>query len=100
MFQVVSITGGALTFEQSSRVVFDYAPVRLHLDARARMHQAHDLVQAFAAGEAPVYGVNTGLGKPSDAHVGSEIISQLQLNLIRTQPAPFASLSQRQKHVA
>lgn len=84
MSQVVSITGDALTFEQFSRVVFGYAPVRLHPGARARMRQAHSVIQGLAAGEIPVYGVNTGFGKLSDAHVGSENIGQLQLNLVRS----------------
>src|SRR5262245_52023722 len=84
MSQTVSITGSGLTFEQFSRVVFDFAPVRLDPSARTRMQKAHSLVQALAAGEAPVYGVNTGFGKLSDAHIGLENISQLQLNLVRS----------------
>ena len=84
MSRAVSLTGDGLTFEQFSRVVFDYAPVRLDPGARARMQQAHSVVQALAAGEIPVYGVNTGFGKLSDAHVGIENIGQLQLNLVRS----------------
>jgi hypothetical protein len=67
MSRAVSITGDGLTFEQFSRVVFDYSPVRLDPGARARMQRAHSVVQALAAGEVPVYGVNTGFGKLSDA---------------------------------
>lgn len=84
MSQTVSITGNGLTFEQFSNVVFDYAPVRLDHGARTRMHKAHSVVQALAAGEIPVYGVNTGFGKLSDAHIGLDNIGQLQLNLVRS----------------
>jgi histidine ammonia-lyase len=84
MSQAVPITGDGLTFEQFSRVVFDYAPVRLGPGARGRMQQAHSVVQDLAAGDIPVYGVNTGFGKLSDAHVGIENIGQLQLNLVRS----------------
>src|SRR5215471_12842972 len=84
MSQTVSITGNGLTFEQFSRVVFDYVPVRLDPGARTRMQKAHSFVQDLAAGETPVYGVNTGFGKLSDAHIGLENISQLQLNLVRS----------------
>jgi len=36
------------------------------------MQQAHSVVQVLAAGEIPVYGVNTDFGKLSNAHVATE----------------------------
>ena len=84
MSQRVSITGNDLTLGQFSEVVFGNALVRLDSLARARMQKARSLVQALAAGEAPVYGVNTGFGKLSDTHIGPERIGQLQLNLVRS----------------
>jgi histidine ammonia-lyase len=84
MSRTVSITGSDLTLEQFSKVVFDDAPVSLASRARAHMQKARSVIQTLAAGEAPVYGVNTGFGKLSDAHIGHENIAQLQLNLVRS----------------
>jgi histidine ammonia-lyase len=84
MSQTVSITGNDLTLEQFSRVVFDNTLVRLDRGARKRMQSAYSVVHLLAAGDTPVYGVNTGFGKLSDAHVGPKNIGQLQLNLIRS----------------
>ena len=84
MARSVSITGNNLTLDDFYRVVFDVAPVRLAPIARRQMREACALVQLFASGETPVYGVNTGFGKLSDAHVGHDNIRQLQLNLVRS----------------
>jgi len=42
------------------------------------------VVQAAAAGDAPVYGVNTGFGKLASTRISSEDLATLQWNLIRS----------------
>jgi histidine ammonia-lyase len=42
------------------------------------------VVQAAAAGDAPVYGVNTGFGKLANQRISAEQLDTLQLNLIRS----------------
>jgi histidine ammonia-lyase len=42
------------------------------------------VVQRAAAGEAPVYGVNTGFGKLASTRIGAADLAALQLNLIRS----------------
>ncbi len=42
------------------------------------------LVAAAAAGDAPVYGVNTGFGKLASTRIAKEQLAALQLNLIRS----------------
>jgi histidine ammonia-lyase len=42
------------------------------------------VVQRAAAGDAPVYGVNTGFGKLASTRISSEDLATLQLNLIRS----------------
>jgi histidine ammonia-lyase len=42
------------------------------------------VVQAAAAGDAPVYGVNTGFGKLANQRIGQAQLDTLQLNLIRS----------------
>ena len=62
------------------------------VDASARV------VQAAAAGSAPVYGVNTGFGKLASTRISATDLATLQLNLIRShsvgvgQPLPAAVL--------
>jgi histidine ammonia-lyase len=43
-----------------------------------------DVVQRAAAGDAPVYGVNTGFGKLASTRISSEDLATLQRNLIRS----------------
>ena len=42
------------------------------------------VVQKAAAGDAPVYGVNTGFGKLASTRIGEDDLATLQLNLIRS----------------
>src|SRR5215470_6928542 len=80
----VVITGNDLTLEQFSQVVFNRAPVKLAAAARARMKQAHQLVETISQQGQAVYGINTGFGKLSDARIERRQIEELQLNLVRS----------------
>ena len=42
------------------------------------------VVQRAAAGDAPVYGVNTGFGKLASQRIDADELATLQLNLIRS----------------
>ena len=59
-------------------------PLRLALDtdARARIDAAAALVAQAAAGEAPVYGVNTGFGKLARVRIAPADIAELQRRLV------------------
>ena len=59
-------------------------PLRLALDpdARGRIEAAAELVAAAAAGEAPVYGVNTGFGKLARVRIAPADIAELQRRLV------------------
>lgn len=59
---------------------------RLRLDPRAlpSIQASAALVQAAAAGDAPVYGVNTGFGRLASTRIGHEDLVRLQWNLIRS----------------
>jgi histidine ammonia-lyase len=56
------------------------------LDAAARpaIRASAAVVQAAAAGDAPVYGVNTGFGKLANQRISAADLATLQLNLIRS----------------
>ncbi|MBL8342053.1 MAG: histidine ammonia-lyase [Rubrivivax sp.] len=60
--------------------------VRLALDAAARpvIAASAAVVQRAAAGDAPVYGVNTGFGKLASTRISTEDLATLQRNLIRS----------------
>jgi histidine ammonia-lyase len=76
--------------------------VRLALDASVRpaLRASADVVRRAAAGEAPVYGVNTGFGKLAQTRIDAQALDALQLNLIRSHsvgvgepmPAPVVRL--------
>lgn len=56
----------------------------LPASAYANMQASAAMVQAAAAGDAPVYGVNTGFGKLASTRIDSAALETLQLNLIRS----------------
>ena len=57
---------------------------RLELDDWSAVDASAALVAAAAAGDAPVYGVNTGFGKLASTRIAKDQLAQLQLNLIRS----------------
>jgi histidine ammonia-lyase len=56
----------------------------LTLDDWAAVDASAATVAAAAAGDAPVYGVNTGFGKLASTRIARAQLAQLQLNLIRS----------------
>ena len=83
----VVIDGGSLTLEDVARVAFDHAKVVLSDEAAARVQAAREVVDRAAAGEAPVYGVNTGFGTLAEVHIGHDDLAKLQSNLIHSHAA-------------
>ena len=60
--------------------------VQLQLEASAwpAIEASAAVVQRAAAGDAPVYGVNTGFGKLASTRIGADDLAALQRNLIRS----------------
>ncbi|MFT7772041.1 histidine ammonia-lyase [Roseateles sp.] len=56
----------------------------LQLDDWSAVDKSAALVAAAAAGDAPVYGVNTGFGKLASTRIAKDQLAALQLNLIRS----------------
>ncbi|WP_284617283.1 histidine ammonia-lyase [Aquabacterium humicola] len=75
---------GALTLEDLQAI--HRGGVQLALDpSAARVIEASAaVVQRAAAGDAPVYGVNTGFGKLANKRISEADLALLQLNLIRS----------------
>ena len=78
------ITPGQLSLEQLQAI--HAAPVVLALESSAReaIRASAAVVQKAAAGDAPVYGVNTGFGKLANQRISQAQLDTLQLNLIRS----------------
>ena len=73
---------GHLTLAQLADIAAGQA--RLELDDWAAVDASAALVAAAAAGDAPVYGVNTGFGKLASTRIAKDQLAALQLNLIRS----------------
>ncbi|MEV1011916.1 histidine ammonia-lyase [Streptomyces sp. NPDC049881] len=68
-------------------VARDGARVALADDAVAAMEEARRAVDALAARPEPVYGVSTGFGALAVRHIGPELRTRLQRNLVRSHAA-------------
>ena len=81
----MDLAPGELDLEDLQRI---HQGARLGLPAdapaRGRIRASAAVVQRAAAGEAPVYGVNTGFGKLAGTRIGAGDLARLQLNLIRS----------------
>ncbi len=84
---MLSLTGETLTIEDILRVADEHAPVALDARARARVQASREVVDRKAAGDAPVYGVNTGFGSFAETRIAADSIERLQLNLVRSHAA-------------
>ena len=73
---------GATTLAQLERLWRDSAPARLHDSARPGVEAAAGRIAAAAAGDAAVYGVNTGFGKLASLKIAPADTATLQRNLI------------------
>jgi histidine ammonia-lyase len=80
----VSIDGASLTLDALWRIVHDRAPVEIPASARERMAASRAVIERLAAADAPVYGVNTGVGKMASTRISRDEIRHLQLNLVRS----------------
>ncbi|MCI4429428.1 MAG: histidine ammonia-lyase [Burkholderiales bacterium] len=75
---------GALTFDDLLAVRAGGATLQLDPAALPAIHAAAAVVQRAAAGDAPVYGVNTGFGKLASTRISERDLATLQVNLIRS----------------
>ena len=76
---------GELDLAQLRRLL-DTPGLAVKLDPRCRgaIRASADMVRRAAAGEAPVYGVNTGFGKLATQRIAREDLALLQLKLLRS----------------
>lgn len=80
----LTLTPGQLTLEQLQAIHAGGVTLQLAESARGAIAASAAVVQAAAASELPVYGVNTGFGKLANQRISTADLATLQLNLIRS----------------
>lgn len=80
----VELDGQSLTLEAVSEVADGHLRAILAPGARERIRRARALVEDRAAGEDPVYGLNTGFGYLARVRIPKADLVALQVNLLRS----------------
>ena len=80
----LKLTPGALTLEALQAIHAGGVALAIDPAAAAAIRASAAVVQRAAAGDAPVYGVNTGFGKLANQRISATELGRLQLNLIRS----------------
>ena len=83
--RLVELDGSALSIQDVVDVAFMQADVRS--EARTRGYDGGGDGRVDRAGEAAVYGLNTGFGSLSRVRIGPEQLEQLQTNIVRSHAA-------------
>ncbi|MBL8361635.1 MAG: histidine ammonia-lyase [Rubrivivax sp.] len=78
------IVPGQISLEQLLAIHQGGQRLSIDVSAWPAVQASAALVQAAAAGDAPVYGVNTGFGKLASTRISAEDLATLQRNLIRS----------------
>jgi histidine ammonia-lyase len=81
---MANLDGEHLTIEEVVAVAAGDKPVSLALEAVAKMLRSRAVVERLAAGDQPVYGVNTGVGLLADVRIPPGELEQLQRNVVRS----------------
>jgi len=84
MSQTLELKPGQLTLETLQALHARTHKLALEPTARDAIRASAQTVQRAAAGDAPVYGVNTGFGKLANQRISREQLDTLQRHLIRS----------------
>ncbi len=84
---MILLDGHSLSLSDLLAIADDRAPVALAPHARTRVAASRAVVDAKAAGDAAVYGINTGFGSFAETRIDRADLAALQLNLLRSHAA-------------
>jgi histidine ammonia-lyase len=84
---MILLDGESLTMAAVSRIAAHEEQVGLAPAAREKMQASRAVVERVAAGDEPVYGVNTGVGLLADVRIPASDLDQLQKNVVRSHAA-------------
>ena len=76
------LTPGHMNLAQLEQIYRDECAVKLHASSHSQIQKAAAMIAAAAAGNAAVYGVNTGFGKLASIPIAPGDTATLQRNLI------------------
>lgn len=79
---MISLIPGAVTLATLNDIYRNLTPAQLNDSARPAVEAAAQMVADAAAGDAAVYGINTGFGKLASKKIAPEDTTALQRNLI------------------
>jgi histidine ammonia-lyase len=85
--RTVIVKGDGLTVQDVVDVARGDARAELGPDVPAAMEPSRSVVTHAIAGDAPVYGVNTGFGALADTRVGEQDLARLQGAIVRSHAA-------------
>lgn len=81
---MVLLSGASLTIAQVCAVAAGEEQAALSPEALEAMRRSRAVVEAMAAGEKPMYGVNTGVGLLADQRIAPAELAELQRNIVRS----------------
>ena len=84
---MIALDGDTLTLDGLVAVADHFEPVTVDDKAAARVNASRAVVEKKAAGDEPVYGINTGFGALAETTVPADALNLLQLNLLRSHAA-------------
>ena len=87
----VELDGERLSIADVRAVAERGAPVSLTAEAVTKMLRSREPVERLAAGDEPIYGVNSGVGLLADIRIPRDQLDQLQLNVVRSHAAGVGS---------
>jgi histidine ammonia-lyase len=79
---MMRLTAGQTTLAELAQIYYQDISVTLHPNARPAVEAASAVIATAAAGDTPVYGVNTGFGKLASLRIAPSDTMILQRNLI------------------
>jgi histidine ammonia-lyase len=80
----MELNGQTLTLADVAAVALNEEAVKISALAQPRILAARKVIEEIIARDAVVYGVTTGFGKLSDVRIPRDVLSELQLNLVRS----------------
>ncbi len=83
----LTLDGGPLTIQEVVEVARHNRPVQIGAEAVRQLAASRSRVEACLGDGKAYYGINTGFGSLAQQRVGSEDLSQLQVNLVRSHAA-------------
>lgn len=94
--QTVVVGTDGVTVDDVLAVARGSARVELSARALTELAEARGIVDALAAKPDPVYGVSTGFGALATRHIGPDLRTQLQRNIVRSHAAGMGPAVERE----